>query len=132
MKRRTPTACLCSSSINLQHMPPCHQSLECDGGKQRIEHDTVIPDSNPVAEHRGKPQKMTLEDGTPKDRKSDGSMSRICVQSAHQFVHGRTQTVVWRAFSASRMTLRSSSPCLNCLSRRQATSVSSSPSSIVN
>ena len=31
-----------------------------DGRKQRIQHDTVIPESNPVVEHRGKIQKMTL------------------------------------------------------------------------
>jgi hypothetical protein len=37
-----------------------------DGGKQRKQRDTVVPNSNPVAELRGKFQKMTLEDGTPK------------------------------------------------------------------
>ena len=37
-----------------------------DGGKQRFQQDTVIPQSNPVAEHRGKIQKMTLEDGHQK------------------------------------------------------------------
>lgn len=37
-----------------------------DGGKQRFQRDTVIPQSNPVAEHRGKIQKMTLEDGRQK------------------------------------------------------------------
>jgi hypothetical protein len=37
-----------------------------DGGKQRKQHDTVIPLSNPVAEHRGKPQEMTLPNGSPK------------------------------------------------------------------
>jgi hypothetical protein len=37
-----------------------------DGGKQRIQHDTVIPESNTVAEHQGKAQKMTLPDGRPK------------------------------------------------------------------
>ena len=37
-----------------------------DGGKQRIQHDTVIPESNPVAKHRGKAQKMTLPDGRQK------------------------------------------------------------------
>ena len=37
-----------------------------DGGKQRVQRDTVIPMSNPAAEHRGKMQKMTLIDGRPK------------------------------------------------------------------
>ena len=37
-----------------------------DGGKQRKQRDTVIPESNPVAEHRGKAQKMTLENGQQK------------------------------------------------------------------
>ena len=37
-----------------------------DGGKQRIQHDTIIPLSNPHPEHRGKSQKMTLPDGRPK------------------------------------------------------------------
>lgn len=37
-----------------------------DGGKQRFQRDTVIPQSNPVAEHREKIQKMTLEDGRQK------------------------------------------------------------------
>lgn len=38
-----------------------------NGGKQRIQRDTVIPMSNPQVEQRGKIQKMTLDDGkTPK------------------------------------------------------------------
>jgi hypothetical protein len=37
-----------------------------DGGKQRKQMDTVIPQSNPCAEHRGKVQKMTLPNGSPK------------------------------------------------------------------
>ena len=37
-----------------------------DGGKQCFQRDTVIPQSNPVAEHHGKFQKMTLEDGCQK------------------------------------------------------------------
>jgi hypothetical protein len=37
-----------------------------DGRKQCKQRDTVIPESNPVPEHRGKTQKMTLENGQPK------------------------------------------------------------------
>jgi len=37
-----------------------------NGGKQRHQHDTIILQSNPVAAHRRKPQKMTLPDGHPK------------------------------------------------------------------
>jgi hypothetical protein len=39
-----------------------------DGGKQRKhwQHDTIILQSNPYPEHRGKLQKMTLLNGQPK------------------------------------------------------------------
>jgi hypothetical protein len=37
-----------------------------DGGKQRVQKDTVIPESNPDASLRGKQQKMTLDNGQPK------------------------------------------------------------------
>lgn len=37
-----------------------------NGGKQRKQHDTIIPQSNPVAEHRGKVQKMTTDSGEAK------------------------------------------------------------------
>lgn len=37
-----------------------------DGGKQRKQHDTIIPDNNPSSEFRGQAQKMTLADGKPK------------------------------------------------------------------
>ena len=37
-----------------------------DGGKQRKQRDTIIPKSNPVVEHHGKVQKMTLDNGQPK------------------------------------------------------------------
>ena len=37
-----------------------------NGGRQRQQHDTVIPASNPTVEHRGQVQKMTMDDGTAK------------------------------------------------------------------
>jgi hypothetical protein len=37
-----------------------------DSGKQCKQYDTIIPKSNPVAEHHGKVQKMTIDDGQPK------------------------------------------------------------------
>jgi len=37
-----------------------------NGGKQRKQHNTVIPDTNPTVEHHGKPQKMCLPNGQPK------------------------------------------------------------------
>jgi len=37
-----------------------------NGGKQRKQRDTVIPNTNPTVEHRGKPQKMCLPNGQPK------------------------------------------------------------------
>jgi len=40
-----------------------------NGGKQHRQHDTVIPMSNPDPTHRGKPQKMTDEQGQQKGLK---------------------------------------------------------------
>ena len=40
-----------------------------NGGKQWIQHDTVIPQSNPVAELRGRPQKMTTPSSEAKGLK---------------------------------------------------------------
>jgi hypothetical protein len=40
-----------------------------DGGKQRTQHDTIIPNSNPDPRYRGRAQKMTLPDGSPKGLK---------------------------------------------------------------
>ena len=37
-----------------------------NGGKQRKQRDTVIPDTNPTVKFHGKPQQMTLPDGQPK------------------------------------------------------------------
>jgi hypothetical protein len=37
-----------------------------NGGKQRHQKDTVIPNNNPTPEHRGKIQKMTTDDGQQK------------------------------------------------------------------
>lgn len=37
-----------------------------NGGKQRKQHETIIPESNPTAEHRGKVQKMTTDKGEAK------------------------------------------------------------------
>lgn len=37
-----------------------------NGGKQRKQRDTIIPQTNPAVEHRGKLQKMTLSNGQPK------------------------------------------------------------------
>jgi hypothetical protein len=57
-----------------------------DGGKQRKQRDTVIPQSNPLWEHRGKPQKMTLPDGHPKGlqrvlEEHGFNVSRLCVHA---------------------------------------------------
>ena len=41
-----------------------------DGGKQHRQKDTVIPDTNPDAQHRGKVQKMTNEAGQAKGLKT--------------------------------------------------------------
>jgi hypothetical protein len=57
------------SSAHGSHSPDALKAFEMnksDGGKQRVQRDTIIPETNPCAKHRGKVQKMTLEDGTPK------------------------------------------------------------------
>ncbi|PCH36576.1 hypothetical protein WOLCODRAFT_82413, partial [Wolfiporia cocos MD-104 SS10] len=41
-----------------------------DGGKQRKQRDMVIPMTNPIAEFRGQPQKMTTFTGEPKGLKT--------------------------------------------------------------
>ncbi|KAF9552179.1 hypothetical protein CPC08DRAFT_754904 [Agrocybe pediades] len=40
-----------------------------DGGKQRHQKDTIIPNDNPVSDLRGKMQKMTMANGEPKGLK---------------------------------------------------------------
>jgi hypothetical protein len=40
-----------------------------DGGKQRVQRDTIIPQTNPTEAMRGQAQKMTLQDGSPKGLK---------------------------------------------------------------
>ena len=37
-----------------------------NGGKQRVQKDTIVPSNNPVIEHRGKIQKMTTKNGEAK------------------------------------------------------------------
>ncbi|KAJ3743635.1 hypothetical protein DFH05DRAFT_1460850 [Lentinula detonsa] len=57
------------SSAHASLGPNALKSFEMNkgnGGKQRKQHHTVIPQSNLVPEHRGKVQKMTLPDGTAK------------------------------------------------------------------
>lgn len=61
-----------------------------NGGKQRIQHDTVIPDTNPVVELRGMPQKMTTDDGLAK---------------------GLQQTLTERGFNVSGMKAKCSPVC---------------------
>lgn len=58
----------CSSAH--EALPPdalrAFEMNKSDGGKQRRQRDTVIPNSNPKVSLRGQVQKMTLPDGTPK------------------------------------------------------------------
>lgn len=61
-----------------------------NGGKQRLQHDTVIPDTNPVVGLRGKPQKMTTNDGLAK---------------------GLEQTLTERGFNVSQMKSKCSPVC---------------------
>ncbi|KAI9448581.1 hypothetical protein H4582DRAFT_1796117, partial [Lactarius indigo] len=56
-----------------------------DGGKQWHQCDTVIPQSNPVVEHCGKPQKMTLPDGKPK------GLQRVLEERGFQVSHLRAK-----------------------------------------
>lgn len=57
-------------SSNHASLPPdalrAFDMNKSDGGKQRVQRDTIIPMTNPSIEHRGKLQKMTLPDGKPK------------------------------------------------------------------
>ncbi|KAJ3004691.1 hypothetical protein NUW54_g4694 [Trametes sanguinea] len=70
---RTLAARHCSYSTNLLltlRSPPdalrAFDMNKSNGGKQRKQRDTVIPDSNPTEALRGRPQKMTLPNGDAK------------------------------------------------------------------
>jgi hypothetical protein len=57
------------SSAHASLPPDALKAFEMNKSNSRKQHkqcDTVIPQSNPVAEHRSKVQKMTLENGQPK------------------------------------------------------------------
>ena len=70
-----------------------------DGEKHCKQHNMVIPESNPVAEHCGKAQKMTLENGQPKGMQrvleEHGSMSPNYLLNAHQYALLRTPITAW-------------------------------------
>lgn len=57
-------------SSNHVSLPPdalkAFKMNKSDGGKQRVQHDTIIPMSNPDPSAQVLPQKMTPADGTPK------------------------------------------------------------------
>jgi hypothetical protein len=58
-----------------------------DGGKQRKQCDTVIPESNPVAALRGQPQTMVTNSGQPKGLKTvleecGFTVSKLCAKCA--------------------------------------------------
>ena len=60
------------SSAHASLAPDALKAFEMNksnGGKQRKQRDTVIPATNPAAEYRGQPQKMTTESGSPKGLK---------------------------------------------------------------
>ncbi len=56
-----------------------------DGGKQCKQRDTVIPESNPVVDLRGKAQKMTLENGKAK------GMQRVLEERGFNVAHLRAK-----------------------------------------
>ena len=59
----------------------------------------VIPESNLVAEHCGKAQKMTLENGQPKGMQhvleEHGSISPNYMLNTHQSALSRTPIAAW-------------------------------------
>ena len=57
---------VCAIRIRLVLMQQVMCRHPSNGGKQWKQSDTVIPDTNPTVEHRGKPQKMCLPNGQPK------------------------------------------------------------------
>jgi hypothetical protein len=61
------------SSAHLSLSPDTLKAFEMnksDGGKQHNQHDTIIPQSNPVAKHCGRMQEVTTVDGSPKHLKT--------------------------------------------------------------
>jgi hypothetical protein len=72
-----------------------------DGDKQRRQKDTIIPNSNPVKEHRGRAQSMTLEGGIKKGMKqvleyhgaTHGEQQHLCI-SSHR---GKTLRIIHAA-----------------------------------
>jgi hypothetical protein len=56
-----------------------------DGGKQRVQRDTIIPDSNPTEALRGRVQTMTLPDGRPK------GLQRVLEERGFKVSHLRTK-----------------------------------------
>ncbi|OJA11389.1 hypothetical protein AZE42_03947 [Rhizopogon vesiculosus] len=76
-----------------------------NGGKQRHRRDTVIPQSNPSVEHRGKIQKMTAAlKACNKFSKNVDLTFTTYEPSAHQSALGRAPIAAWLVFSASRKT----------------------------
>jgi hypothetical protein len=88
-----------------------------NGGKQRHRHDTIIPQSNPSVEHRGKIQKMTLPDGRPKglqqvlEERGFDVCNLLAKCAPVMSAHGKAPIVAWLVFSASRRTLQISHQC---------------------
>jgi len=78
-----------------------------NGGKQRRQKDTVIPQSNPYPEYRGKVQKMTTESGEAKGLQQTLEERGFNVSSMRAKCSpvclGRTITVAWLDSSVSRM-----------------------------
>lgn len=77
-----------------------------NGGKQRRQKDTIIPQSNHDPQFRAKIQKMTTETGEQKGLqqtlKSEVLMSPACVPNALLSVRGRVPIVVWLDYSATK------------------------------
>jgi hypothetical protein len=71
-----------------------------NGGAQHQQKDTVIPDSNPFPEYRGRVQKMTTETGQQK-----GLQQTLEDHGVHQSALSRTIIAAWHVFSVSKRIL---------------------------
>jgi hypothetical protein len=74
-----------------------------DGGKQRKQRDTVIPQSNPSPEHHGKPHSlMGIQKVFRGCLRNAALMVLAYAPNAHQFVQSKTWGVAWLVSLASR------------------------------
>ena len=86
-----------------------------NGGAQQKQKDTIIPESNPFPEYRGRIQKMTTESGEKKGLQQTleecGFNVVTFMPNVHPSVCLRTIIAAWHAFSVNKMTSLTKFPC---------------------